>query len=222
MPAKKPSRNTIDGKIHVIRKGLAVYKVHVSPYYRVRVWVPSEGRYLVKSTKTLSKISAIDAAEEYLAELRQRKFVDAVPKSRLFSTYADKLIDRQRRLAADGEIHPKQATNDESILLGEGGVVPFFGKRDVRTIRSKDITAYLDHLRKGRSKKLASSILNKKLIALRKVLKIAYEEGVLASVPDTPSLSRQDPRLIRQCGTGAPLTNDQSSSRINIDPSSAR
>ena len=192
MVKKTKSRNAVDGEIHIIRKGLAVYKVNASPFYRVRVWVPAENRYLVKSTKVISKISAIDAAEEYFAELKQSQFVDAVPKSRLFSTYADKLIDRQRQLAADGEIHPKQATNDESVLLGEGGVCRFFGKRDITTIRTKDIKAYLDHLRSNRSHKFAPSTLNKKVIALRKVLKIAYEDGLIESIPDTPLIPRQD------------------------------
>ena len=50
------SRNEVDGKIHVIRKGLAVYKVRASPFYRVRIWVPSEHRYIVKSTKEISRI----------------------------------------------------------------------------------------------------------------------------------------------------------------------
>jgi hypothetical protein len=34
--------------------------------------------------------------------------------------------------------------------------------------------------------------LTKKIIALRKVLKIAYEEGAIQSIPDTPLTSRQD------------------------------
>lgn len=79
-----------------------------------------------------------------------------------------------------------------SVLLGVGGVVPFFGKRDIASIRTNDIKSYLEHLRERRSEKLAPSTLNKKIIALRKVLKIAYEEGVIESVPDTPLISRQD------------------------------
>lgn len=186
------NRNAVDGKIHVIRKGLAVYKVNASPYYRVRIWVPSERRYVVKSTKQTSRIIAMETAEEFFAELKQRKFVDSVPKSRLFATYADKLIDRQKQLATDGEIHPKQATNDESILLGEGGLVRFFGKRDVTTLKTNDLKTYFDHLRQGRSEKYAPSTLNKKIIAFRKVMKIAYEDGLIQSLPDTPMVPRQD------------------------------
>ena len=186
------SRNAVDGSIHLLRKGLAVYKVYASPFYRVRIWVPSQRKYLVKSTKTSSKISATEAAEEYYTELRENQFIDTVPKSRLFATYADKLIDQQRKMAADGKIHPKQATNDESILLGEGGVCRFFGRHDVGTIRHKQLKEYLDDLRTNRSSQLAPSTINKKIIALRKVLKLAYEDGVIDAIPDTPLIPRQD------------------------------
>ena len=186
------SRNAVDGKIHVIRKGLAVYKVRASPYYRVRIWVPAEHRYIVKSTKETSRISAINSAEEFFAELKQNKFVDAIPKSRLFSTFADLLIDRQRQLAADGEIHPRQAKNDESLLLNEAELVPFFGKRDVTTIKTSDLKEYFEKIRVGRARKYAPSTLNKKVAAFRKVLKIAYENGLIQSLPDTPTAGRQD------------------------------
>ncbi len=134
----------------------------------------------------------METADEFFAELKQRKFVDAVPKSRLFAAYADKLIDRQRRLAADGEIHPKQPANDESILLGEGGLVGFFGRRDITTLKTSDLKAYFEKLRGGRADKYAPSTLNKKIITFRKVLKLAYEDGLIQSLPDTPMAPRQD------------------------------
>jgi hypothetical protein len=192
MPTKKPSRNAVDGKIHIIRRGLAVYKVNASPFYRVRIRLPSTGKYLVRSTKAISKISAIAAAEEFFEDLRQSKFVEAVPKSYLFATFADKLIDRQNKLAADGKLHPRQASNDRNILLNKGGLVPFFGRRDITTIRTNDITAYLEHVRRTNPNKLTPSTLNKKIIAFRKVLKIAYEDGVIENLPLTPLVSRQD------------------------------
>lgn len=186
------SRNAVDGEIHVLHKGLAIYKVNASPYYRVRIWVPSERHYIVKSTKETSKIAAMKSAEEIHADFRQKKFLDAVPKSRLFETYSDKLIDRQRQLASDGEMHPRQATNDEAILNNENGLNSFFGKRDVTTIKTSDLKDYFEKLRQGREQKHASSTLNKRIVAFRKVLKIAYEEGILQTLPDTPQMSRQD------------------------------
>ena len=102
MSKAKKTRNSLDGSIHVLHRGLAVYKVKASPYYRVRIWVPSQARYSVKSTKATSKISAIQAAEEYYAELKQSRFIDTVPKSRLFSTYADRLITIQRQMVSYG------------------------------------------------------------------------------------------------------------------------
>jgi hypothetical protein len=186
------SRNSIVGTIHIIRKGLAIYRVQASPFYRVRIWVPGTKKYIVKSTKITSKIQAIDAAEEYYFELKSKQFLDQVPKSKLFETFSDKLIERQKQMAKDGEIHPKQAPNEESIIVGENGLNQFFGKKDVESIRTSDIKAYLDQIRGNRKNKYAPSTLNKKIIVFRKVMKIAYEDGVISSIPELPLLHRSD------------------------------
>ena len=43
------SRNVLQGKIINLRRGLAIYKVKASPDYRVRVWIPSQKKRIVRS-----------------------------------------------------------------------------------------------------------------------------------------------------------------------------
>ena len=50
-------------------------------------------------------------------------------------------------MAAHGEIHREHAKNDEYILrLKETGLLAFFARRDVTTLKPSDITGYLSHV----------------------------------------------------------------------------
>ena len=71
-------------------------------------------------------------------------------------------------------------------------LVPFFGKRDVTTIKTSDLKEYFEKIRIGRARRYSPSTLNKKVAAFRKVLKIAYENGVIQSLPETPTAGRRD------------------------------
>lgn len=61
------SRNALDGKIVKLRSGLAIYKVNASPFYRVRVWIPSQRKRVVRTTKADNRADAIAIAEEMFA-----------------------------------------------------------------------------------------------------------------------------------------------------------
>ena len=86
------SRNILQGKIINLRCGLAIYKVKASPFYRVRVWIPSQKKRVVRSTKTADRAEAISVAEEFLNTLGTRGRLNEVPQSRTFETFANKLL----------------------------------------------------------------------------------------------------------------------------------
>jgi hypothetical protein len=94
------SRNELDGKIVHVRRGLAVYKVKASPYYRVRVWIPSQRRRVVRTTKTSDRIEAISIAEEFLNTLGTRGYLNEVPRARTFQHFANSLVLTERRAAS--------------------------------------------------------------------------------------------------------------------------
>ena len=83
--------NNRNRKTHkkIIRRGLSLYKTDGSPYWYARIWVSGERRYIVKSTRETSRLTAEDVAEEILNDLKQRKFVDGVPHRRAFSYFAN-------------------------------------------------------------------------------------------------------------------------------------
>ena len=205
------TRNALDGKIKVIRKGLAVYKVRLSPFWRVRIWIPSEARYLVRSTKEKSRIEAIRTAEELTADLTGKGKLDGIPKSRTFESYADKLVISQRELAKHGQRHPLLARNDEyTIHNKEWGLVAFFGRRDVASIRTKDVNDYVAWMTKDRKEPLAFSTVSSRVSCLRKILKLARDDGLISEVPSTPRPPRQDnPRPFFRFTPLVPKSRDQ-------------
>ncbi len=64
--------------IRHIRKGLAILKTGRSPYWFVRLRDPTEGRYIVKTTKEVARIEAMDAANEFADAFFKRVNSDQV------------------------------------------------------------------------------------------------------------------------------------------------
>src|SRR5262245_43182966 len=189
----KKSRNALVGNIFEIRRGLAIYRVGASPYFKARMWSASQGGYLVRSTKEITKAAAIAAAETMFEDLRSKKVIGAVPKSHTFETFAEKLIARQEEKAGNGQLHPQHAKNDEYILrLKDCGLIAYFGRRDVTSLKPNEIETYLSWLMSQRSRRLAASTQNKYVNVYHKVLKLAAGEGVLLSLPPRGSVPRED------------------------------
>ena len=120
MPAKqrrpKRSRNALDGQVFEVRRGLAIYKVNASPFYRARMWSAAQGKYLVKSTKEATKAAAIIAAEAMFEALRSKGVIGSVPRSHTFETFAEKLIARQAARAKAGRGHPPARAMNTSCV----------------------------------------------------------------------------------------------------------
>jgi hypothetical protein len=197
MPSKprrpKRSRNALDGKVFEVRRGLAIYKVNASPFFRARMWSAAQAKYVVKSTKEATKAAAILAAETMFEALRSKGLIGSVPRSHTFETFAEKLIARQAARAKAGRGHPQHAKNDEYILRLKGaGLIAYFGSRDVTTIRPGELNTYLQWLQTERGRELTPSTLNKYVNAFRKTLNIAVEDGTLSSLPGITSVPRLD------------------------------
>lgn len=205
------TRNALVGEIKVIRRGLAIYKVGLSPFWRARIWIPSEGRYLVRSTKEKSRNEAIGAAEELASDLASKGMLDGVPKSRTFEFYADKLVLAQRALAKQGHRHPLLARNDEYIIYNMGwGLIAYFGRRDVTSIRTKDVNEYVAWMTRERDAPLAFSTVNSRVSCLRKILRLARDDGLIGEVPSTPRPPKKDnPRAFFRFAPLVPKSRDQ-------------
>src|SRR5664280_539809 len=95
------SIHSLDGKIIKIRRGLAIYKTHASPYWFARILDPNTKKYLVRSTKETSRLPARKVAEELDADLKGQQRL--VPREFSFKYYATRFIEKGRRLVATGD-----------------------------------------------------------------------------------------------------------------------
>lgn len=189
----KKNRNALSAPTKQIRKGVYIYKVNSSPYWRVRVWIPSEGRYRVRSTKEATRIEAAKAADEFAAKLQGHGELAAVPKSRSFETFADRLMQRQKAQVKQEQLHKGTEQGDVyTIRNNEWGLIAFFGRRDISSIRPKDVSAYVTWMQKEREEPLAASTINRRISCLRKILKLAQEEDVIGEMPAVARAPRDD------------------------------
>lgn len=186
------SRHTLDGKVISIRRGLAIYKVKSSPYYRVRVWIPSQRKRLVKTTKCTNRVEAIEVAEEFLNSLGTRGYLNEVSQSRTFEFFANKLLTQERLRGERGEISSRLWKTTKFYLEHDDwGVLKRFAKTDVGSIQTKHYHQYMDWVQ-GQNSSLTPATLNHIASAFNKVLKLARQEGAIDNLPATPRVKRRD------------------------------
>ena len=82
----------MDGEAVEIRRGLHIYKVHASPFWRVRIRDPRNGKYIVRSTKEESKLEARKVAEEVFHNLFSKGVLNLVPREQTFEFFAEQVI----------------------------------------------------------------------------------------------------------------------------------
>lgn len=187
------SRNALTEKIIKIRRGLAIYKVGASPYWQCRMRIPSKGGYLCRSTQETARIEARKAAEELYDSVLQRHVVPEVRKERTFDYFADRLVKKQYELAKRGVRSLKLAKSDEWLInTPTSGLLKYFGGRDITQIRTKDVNAYLEFVKETRPEPFAFTTYSNRISCLRKVLRIARDEGVIDTIPDTPRPPKRD------------------------------
>ena len=140
-----------------IRKGLSLYRTKSSPFWFARIWISGEKKYVVRSTKETSRLVAEEDAEELINDLKQDRFVFGVPKDRTFNHYAEMLIKEQRRQSGKTK-NARFSKDDEKLLNRDGdGIIEFFGRKDVGTIKTPQIREYLNWLDDQRDRPLAPS-----------------------------------------------------------------
>jgi len=187
----KPSRN-VKISTKLIRRGLALYRTAASPYWHARIWLPAERRYLVRSTKERSRVSAQEAAEEIVSDLQQGKRLDRVSRDRAFESFAEKMLENDEHESGQS-LHRLTASNEKSILYREpDGVLAYFGRMDVGTVQTPNIRDYLKWIDVHRDKPLSASTKSKHVNVIRKVLTAAVDAKAIGSMPRMPKVPRRD------------------------------
>jgi hypothetical protein len=143
------SRNTLDGDIITLARGVAIYKTHASPYWNARVRDPTTRKYVVRSTKETSRLKATLVAEELAGDLKSHKR-DA-PREFTFKHFATRFLDNGRSLVADGERNANYMRSARlSLDNDEWGLRKHFAGSDVRELHTRDYFQFMSSLAKKR------------------------------------------------------------------------
>lgn len=157
---------------------LKVFMVECSRYWQARVYV--NGSYRFGSLKTESKREALREAVKFY----QRVLVDQKPatlgktKSRSFAVIGSAFIESQN-------IPTKQRRYNDDRIRYSKELLPHFGERDIGEIGNAEISAFLKRvLDVG----MTPATANHYLIVLRKILKFACDNRLIALVPNFPKV----------------------------------
>jgi hypothetical protein len=174
-------------------QGLSIYRVANSTKWYVRIWDRKSKKYIVKSTGEESAIKAKALAQELALTLLKAE--KPVERQFTFMHFALKLLHRSRLQMTSGDRSKGYVKALHWAIQNEDwGLLKFFGDRDVRQIRTQTYLEYMADLAKRRPD-MSASTRNTLMATLRNVLKIARDEGVIESVPETPrSKIKDNPR----------------------------
>ena len=190
------SKNKIT-QIKKLQPGLAIYKTGNSKNWFARILIPKTKKYIRKSTKETSRVTAAEVAYEIMSDFRinQRRYTHHNSVTS-FKTYADKLI-RQQSTLVGSERSDRFLVDDLKLLeRQEDGLNAFFGTKEITDITTPLMREYFNLLDKNRVAPLAASTKTKHGIVIRKVLMIAVEEKVIPSIPLIPKFSiKNNPRV---------------------------
>jgi hypothetical protein len=184
------SIHSLDGGIIKIHRGLAIYKTHASPYWNARILDSNAKKYIVRSTKEKSRLAARQVAEELESDLKRRQPV--VPREFTLKYYATRFIEKGRRLTGTGERNANYIRTAQLFLDNdEWGLMKSFAGKDVRQLKTRNFTEFMDALAKKRPN-LSTSTRNMLGATFRNVLKVARDDGVIDDIPDTPRTRQKD------------------------------
>lgn len=186
----KERSGALDGKIIVIRRGLAIYKTQASPYYWARVRDPINKKYIVKTTKETSRVIAREVAEEFARSLAIQKV--STPPQFSFKYFAARYTETSRRMAESGERNANYVRTARQFLNHPTwGLLVHFGEQDVRNVKTKEWVRFRERVLKDHPS-LSSSTMNMLSATFRNVLKVARDEGAIDDLPATPRPKQKD------------------------------
>ena len=180
-----------------LQSGLAIYKTGNSKNWFARILIPKTKKYIRKSTKEISRVTAEEVAYEIMSDFKGNQGRYTHHNSRTsFKSYAEKLIAQQRTMVGS-ERSDRFLVDDLKLLERQkDGLNAFFGTKEMSDITTPLMREYFNVLDQNRETPLAATTKNKHGVVIRKVLKVAAEEGVIPSIPLIPKFSIKDnPRV---------------------------
>lgn len=161
---------------------LWIYRSLATRYWWVRYYW--NGRVHRKSTKQTGKREAIVFAKSYYDTITtQGKISDIQSKATNFTQLGIAVGVSQRAKLQRGEI--TKMTFDNFAYRYQKSVLPFFGKLDVTAINYQTLENYVTELSETG---ISGTTIRSYLLIVRKVLVLACRRGLLAAVPEFPTV----------------------------------
>ncbi len=179
---------TAAARLHTLRDGeLVLYKRNHS-----RVW---QCRYKLfanewhrQTTKRTVLADAVRVASELYDEARFRERMGLAPARKSFSQIAALTVEEMRRDLAAGT---GKKIYEDYIQVIERYLVPFFGDRQLQTLKHKDIAEFEVWRNEKMGRRPKSSTLMTYASAFTRVCKTATERGWLSESVVLPLMSRK-------------------------------
>ena len=186
------SRNAVVGAYIEITKGVHLYKVAASPFFRVKVWIPAQKKYVVRSTRKDNQIEARAVAIEYARSVALGGEFNHVPASRTFRHFADELVRDEQQRGQVGQLHVRLWKNTRFYLEHRTwGLLKRFADRDIEKIEAKDYHLYQQWVVQ-QNRELKPATMNHIASTFSKVMKTALREGAVQNVPAINRVRRKD------------------------------
>ncbi len=180
--------STAAARIHTLRDGeLVLYKRPNSRVWQCRYKL-YDNQWHRQTTKRTVLSDAVRVGGELYDEARFRERVGLAPARKTFSQIAALTVEEMRRDLAAGT---GKKIYDDYIQVIERYLVPFFGDRQLQTLKHKDIAEFEVWRNTKMGKRPKSSTLMTYASAFTRVCKTATERGWLSESVVLPLMSRK-------------------------------
>jgi hypothetical protein len=188
-PIQVRHRTTATEKVPVLGypDKLSIYRLNASPYWWVRYW--EKGETFRKSTKTRCRQAATAFAKQFFSDIKHRiqHGPTAACTASAFDTVLKSLLASERAKLNRGEL--TKISYDNQVYRYDKKIRPFFQNVDVTDLDYAMVNEFLNEIR---TDDLSSSTISAYIRLVRKVLRHAARQRLIAFVPEIPTVSIKD------------------------------
>ena len=164
---------------------LKIYRVTGSPYWWCRATFGE--RRITRTTKETERPKAVKFAKQFFEDLLKNHGSVSLTTSKSFERCANALLEEHRQKARSEERNPRFADDLRKQL--DHRIKPFFKSYAIKDINYAAINAFVDSMRKD---ECSSSTIQRNLVSIRQVLKLAIRSGLIHALPIFPVISQKD------------------------------
>lgn len=187
--AAKVRHRTLASEVAYIKdypQKLFIYKMPASPFWWCRYYIA--GKTIRRSTQTDSKQRAIAFAKDFYSELVvEYKDASSTKSKSNFEVLAKELLQLEKSRLERAEI--TKITYDNTKYRYDKYILPYFRKRDIRTIDYYDLEKFLASLS---DKELTPSTLGSYMRLTHKVFSYAVRKKIIQQTPQFPVVKMKD------------------------------